>query len=387
MTTPKVSFFKLDSNVDGVYIDETLKANPIPNMIQVVAETDGVDAYPENTNTDFTPSELQTVNGLQVKVSTNINISGHGIIYDERGKAIAYKGELVFRDGLGNTSSLKNMMHKVNTIQENKSLTYLRDASLQTYNTADNGISLDDLIKAALRKRDISGTGNISLAARSSDQNVTTIEVVTSRLTPNNYVWIVGNAMVNSDTIIRLRDVTTNIVLAYGRINFNATNVLPTFCSYFGKLSNEIVEAVAEETCPNHIWNSMVKRFFYGKRVDTSEAALHKIALEVVSGGPILEGSINIVCIDEIHTDDVVINGGSVVDNSSSFDVSFETPMPSKNYSIALQIENTTQTWFTKKLETGFTINFDRDYNGKVFWTVIHNKNAVNISSVNGGSA
>jgi hypothetical protein len=377
MANPKPNFFKLDSNIDGVYIDEDLKAVAIPNMIQVVGESDGATAYPANYKTSFNATELQAIHGLTTVVST----SGHGILYDETGNPIAYKGDFVFRDGDGNTSSLKNMLNKVNSITEKNNSMFLRDQSLQKYNTNSTGVVLEEMINASYKKRNITGSGNVSLAARNSDSNVYSVSVYTTKLTANNHVWIVGAVTVNSSTVIRLVDRTTNTVLGYGKINYETSNVLPVYASYFGQLQNVVVNEITD--CPTNIWNSMLKKFFLNKQANAEEV-VHEIALEVVEGEPFITGTVNIVCFDDINSGNQILNAGVIVKDSATYDVTFDNVLPSTNYSISFQLENSTQAWYNNKTAQGFTINFDSNYTGRLYWTVIHNKNAVNIQATGG---
>jgi hypothetical protein len=211
MAKAKANFFKLDTNIDGTYTDENGETITISNMIQTVGATDGAAAFPNNEKlvSILDPGEIQSIPDLTNVVS----ISGHGILYDENGRPYAYKGDLVFRDGRGNQSSLTKLINKVKSIREKGNLLFMRDKSVQQYTSDTDGIELNELIDAAIFKTGTFGTGNIVQAARGQDTDVSVVSVLTVRLSPDHYVWITGSAMVNQNTIIQLRDVTGDTVL------------------------------------------------------------------------------------------------------------------------------------------------------------------------------
>ena len=114
---------KLDTNIDGYYIDTKGDEQKIENMIQVVGGADGVDALPISGSF----FSVEEVIGLG-DVDTVVSYKGHGILYDKSGRPYAHKGQMVLRDGQGNQNTLSGISSKSNSINERKNLdTYLKD--------------------------------------------------------------------------------------------------------------------------------------------------------------------------------------------------------------------------------------------------------------------
>jgi hypothetical protein len=375
MAKAKANFFKLDTNVDGTYSNEDGDVITIPNMIQVVGATDGAAAFPNNEKkvSNLDPAEINSIPDL-----TNVvGISGHGILYDEKGRPYAYKGDLVFRDGRGNKSSLSRLINKVNSINKKGNELFLRDSSLQEYNTSDSGIELNELIDAAIFRSGSFGVGNIVQVARGQDYGVSSSSVFTVRLSPNHYVWITGSAMVDQETTIQLRDVTADEVLDVDFVKPVGDNITPVFVSYFGKLG-DVTEDLTEDKCQPYIWNSFVKRFFTETDKTGNDRFIHEVAIEIVPpdeetpAHTFSRGSVNIVCIDEIDAFDIVYSGTELVVDVPEFQVSLPAEMPSANYSVSIQLDNPVQNWFISKDESSFTIKFDRNFSGAIFWMAVH---------------
>jgi hypothetical protein len=377
MAKAKTSFFKLDTNIDGTYVDENSDAITISNMIQVVGATDGAAAFPRNEkqDSDLDPTELNQIPDLTNVVS----ISGHGILYDKKGKPYAYKGDLVFRDGRGNVSSLVKLFNKVKSVNKKGNKLFLRDKSLQQYNNSDEGIFLNDLIDAAIFKSGSFGVGNIVQVARGENYGVSSSSVFTVRLSPQHYVWITGSAMVDRQTTIQIRDVTADKVLDVNFVKPLGGNITPVFVSYFGKLG-EVTEEITEDKCRPHIWNSFIKRFFTEANREDNDRFIHEVAIEVVPlseqtpAHTFLKGSVNIVCIDESDDYDIVYSGSSLVVDVLEQQVTLPQEMPLKNYSISVQLDDPVQHWYINKDVSSFTIKFDRNFSGAIFWMAVYVK-------------
>jgi hypothetical protein len=53
-------------------------------------------------------------------------------------------------------------------------------------------------------------------------------------------------------------------------------------------------------------------------------------------------------------------------------EISLPQEMPSANYSISVQLNDSTQSWFSTKTESSFLVKFERSYSGAVFWMAVH---------------
>lgn len=369
----KSSFFKLDSNIDGTYKDENGEVVTIPNMIQVVGAADGSVGYSNKLGEfDISESELEEI----IDLENQVNNSGHGILYDSSGKAYAFKGDLVFRDGNGNQGTLSTLINKINSVSVEGNNVFLRDKTLQQYNTSNKGVLLNDILDNVLFKSGVLGVGNIVFAARAEDVNASTVSVFTNRISNNSYIWITGSAMVNKPTTIQVRDVTANanVVLDISRIDPNGNNYMPVFVSYFGKVA-EVSAGVDQDTCDPYIWNSYLKRFFTKSAQSKQTTFIHEIALEIYDGeeDDVFErGNINVVCVDLEKDQDVIYSGFKYLNDEFSTDVSFDE-LEDSDYSVSFQHSGNEQCWYTNKETSGFTINFERSYTGVVYWLVVKN--------------
>lgn len=372
MATKKSNLFKLDSNIDGTYFDSNNEVQVIENMIQAVGATDGPAIAPNSIQTDaaIDSTELNLVDDITIAVNTR----GHGILYDEKGKPVAYKGDLVFRDGKGNLVNLNKALLRANTIRQDGDLVLLRDGSLQQYNSSASGVSLDDMIEAAIQKSTPFGGGNIVQAVRNSDTNTNTVSVFTVKLKTNNHVWVVGSAMVQGTATIQLRDVSTDTVLDVGYVEPKGTNIVPVFVSYAGPLPVlEIEQGVTSDRCNPYVWNSFIKRYFKLKPSDSIIVESHEIALEIVGSGNFLRGNVNLLAVDNELREATVKTDEVVISDKDNYIVAFDEGMASEDYSISIQAEIPIQTWYDQKSLNGFRIRFDRNYTGSVHWTAVLN--------------
>ena len=369
------NLFKLDGNIDGTYIDENNEVKSIENMIQIVGASDGPKAYPTLNTRDasFSATDLAALETNQIDVEENVNTEGHGIVYDKNGKPIAHAGDLIFRDGQNNVATLSDLVEKVNTIfVDSDGQNYLRDNSLQEYNTNDLGVTLDEIIEKTIEDAGMFGTGNVIQLARNYDVNSSTVSVWTLELSENNTILIVASASIAGEAKMQLRDVTTNTILDSSYVKAEATKATPIFLSYVGKLSNSST-GVTESSCNKYVWSTFLKRFFTLKP-NNSLFQAHQIALEVVSGAPYYRGTINIVCYDDGISKDTIKSGNEIVNNANSVQITFPVEMPSVNYSISLQLENNIAAWYSDKTVSGFTVKFENNYTGNLIWSAIYVK-------------
>jgi hypothetical protein len=365
-------FFKLDSNIDGTYFDTNNELKVVENMIQIVGATDGPAAYPNSNklSANFAISELDEIPDLTNVVGTR----GHGILYNEKGNPIAYKGDLVFRDK-NNTITLNGAISKANSISVRGNDVALRDKSLQEFNSSQNGVSLDDMIEASLQNSSSTGGGNIIEAIRNEELNTTFCDVFTIRLSSENSVWISCCALMKEAATLRLRDVSTGIVLDTAYIEPTNGNIMPVYLSYVGSLQKETEIEVTANECSPIIWNSFLKKHFKEKDF-FEQVPSHQIRLEVVENEEtsetptFIKGNVNMLVMDDNVSSVVVYNGESIVDNKDTVDILFEE-MPSLDFSISIQAETPVQVWYDQKSTIGFKIRFERPYNGRVFWSAI----------------
>ena len=381
MKIAQTNSFKLDSNIDGTYIDSENNVLTISNMIQVVGAADGPVAYPgvADPEAPFTVAEIQAFSDFEDLTVVTNNV-GHGLLYDDEGRPYAHKGELVFRDGQGNVASLSRLISNVNSIFEEGATVYLRDKSLQEFNTSDLGVSLDQLINRSIENASSFNSGNIVQAARNRETFKNGVSVLTVNLSENNVVWIAGHALVNEPTQVQVRDVSTDTVLTTGWISPESNNYAPVNVSWVGTLEVLDEETQDENGCSSAIWDAFNKKFFVIKE-DALALNIHELALETVvegvsgsePGNDFLQGTINIVCIDNTVDDNTAIENGEVVfDNTDSVSVEFDTEMPNDEYSINLQSQEYNQLWYTDKSTKGFTVRSERTYTGSCFWTAIY---------------
>lgn len=369
----KSNLFKLDGNVDGTYVDTDGNVIPIENMIQAVGATDGPAAYPTNTSrfAKFSEDDLLDLENNSINVQQNVNISGHGIIYDESGNPIAHSGDIVLRDGKNNFTTLNGLLDKVNTIfVDTDGKNYLRDVSLQSYNTNDMGVNLDDLIAKTVDDSGMYGTGNVVQLASNYNVNESSVSIYTVELSENNNVFVVANASISGQATLQLRDTTANIVLDYSYVKAESDKSIPVYLSYTGPLP-EISSEVTESTCNKYVWSSFLKRFFSFKNTESLFRS-HQIALEVLEGNPYYRGTLNIICHDDGIGTETITSGNEILSDAETCQIVFETEMPAETYSITLQLENSISSWYTDKTINGFTVNFENRYTGNLIWSAIY---------------
>jgi len=367
----KSSLFKIDSNIDGTYFNRSGELTVIENMIQAVGATDGPAAYPDATDikADLPSIELSTIDGL----TDAINTRGHGILYNSEGSPIAYKGDLVFRDGQGNIVNLNGALSKANSIQERGNEVYLRDLSLQDYNISDKGVSLDDMVTASIQKSTALGGGNIVQAVRNEEFNTNKNDVFTVRLSKDNHVWISCSALVNQASQIRLRDVSTDTILDVSYIESNDEHIVPVYLSYAGTLPTLVaISGYEAPACSPTVWNSFLKKYFKTNVAeDDSFVSIHQIRMEIIQGGDFIQGSVNLLAIDQNLDKVKVFSNQEIVINSTAYLIAFDEAFDSIDYSITIQAETPIQVWYDQKTENGFRIRFEREYNGNIFWSAV----------------
>jgi hypothetical protein len=364
-------FFKLDGNIDGTYFDENDEIKVIENMVQVVAEADGPPLSPASNTlgSSIKPSTLSDPSQLKI----NVNTRGHGIIYDDNGDPVAYKGELVFRDAQENVISLSNAASDSKTISEQEEKVNLRDKSLQEYNQSEDGIFLDDMIEAAKQNTTPLGGGNVYQAIRNEEFLSSQADVFTINLSDSSYVWITACAIVNGPATLQLRDVTTDEILDTAYIEARSDNLMPVYLSYIGTLSNKITSTATQADCTPKIWNAFLKKYF-ALRQDVSNNYIHQIRLEITEGtSPFIKGNVNMLVMGESNESIETKSGQELVTNSNTVNVTLAEPLVSTDYSISIQAETPIQTWYEQKSKGSFVIRFERPYNGNVHWTILFN--------------
>lgn len=366
------NLFKLDSNIDGTYIDSEKNVHLITDMIQAVGAVDGPEAYPSNHLKDvsFSPTEMSALNGY-LDVTKHVNNKGHGILYDENGVPYANTGDLVFRDGLGNKAALSDMFFNLKSINQDENRIYLRDKTLQQYNTEAKGVFLDNLIDQALSNTVTYNPGNIVQVARNKETNKNSVAVQTITLSSRNIIWLVASAMVSKPSVVRLIDTTTNIVLTTSVVVPEQDNIVPVFLSWSGPVSN--LTSVPNNTCTNPaIWNSYAKKFFKLREDGTNNA--HEFAIQLVTpeNELFIQASINMLCIDEDNDSKVdILDGNLIIKNQKEININFDEPLTSTEYSISIQPNDSIQTWYDEKTVNGFKIKFENIYNGELYWSAV----------------
>jgi hypothetical protein len=376
---PKSNFFRLDSNIDGVYTDSEGVEQTIENIIQAVGATDGSQSIPiSGSGVDvFGEDEVPTIPDLTVETGNR----GHGILYDSDGKAYAKKGDLVLRDA-NSEASLASIVKQVKSIFESKSLDVrLLDKSIQTVINSKQGIDLDTLIKRARTNESPFGIGNIVQATRNEAFQDISVSTFTIPLSNNNVVWVLGHASVRGEGAIQLRDVSSDTILHTSYIKTDAPLAegvtTPAYISFVGTLPEG---GSSDDCCENidrAIYNSFFKRFF---KKTTDGTNIHELAIEMIPqdedelGDPIIipftQASVNVLVMDEIDIGGL-LTGFQVVEELDEIPVSFDQPLDDINYSIAIQTASALQYWYKDKTVSGFTIKFERKYSGKIFWTAI----------------
>jgi len=379
MAKVKTEYFKLDTNVDGTYIDDDGNVQRIEEAIQAVGATDGPAAYPGSNKGEpsFTSDELKDLPLSEEDLTAYVNKFGHGFLYNADGTPYAYKGDLVFRD-ISSTATLKDMYAKADTIFEKGNSLYLRDKSIQSFNTSDFGVNLDDLIDKSIRKTGLFTNGNVVQAVRSYKTNTPYVQIFTVKLSLNNYVWVVGSAVVQGSGTVKLVNITKNAVLHTSYVDAESEDSLtPIYISYVGKLgieSDELIEFGDE--CDPYIWNSFLKKFFVRTQKTISETdvpIMYELQLQIEGDGNLITGAVNMLCTDDYSVEDTILNGYETIIEGTEIDVTFDEELGFSDYSVVLDCEDIVQIWYDEKGTTGFKIKTERTYTGRVFWTVIKN--------------
>jgi len=377
MAIKSSEYFNLDSNIDGFYVDEDGNVNIVDNMIGVVGATDGAPASPE-TAAKGAPLSSDTIDSL---VSQGLNpakirsLLGHGLVYDDKGNHIANKGEMFFRDGQGNFSTLKKLTGQTNLILEEGSDLKLRDYSLvdKGYtNTA--GISLDELMKYANLKTTNFSKGNILQLSRNYEIAGDTVSVPTVSLTEDAVVWAVGRIMARGSGEVRLRHLESDTVLDTGYFSFPSKFVMPCYISWIGNLEQyPETQSQYSKRCVDTTWDVKTKSF---KRIYNPSGALvqpHTLVLESLDTD-FTYGYLNIMCMEPKTRQSADFKTGSVYMSSDNYAIIFDQAFEDDGYSINIQLESPLQSWYSKKTPNGFDINIDRAYEGKVTWSAIKSK-------------
>jgi hypothetical protein len=376
MAIKQSDYFNLDSNIDGFYVDENGVVKIVDNMIGVIGATDGPAAYPTSVakGAGFTTEEIKQIEETGSFVQAIKNIDGHGLVYDKQGRYLGHKGELFFRDGTGNFSTLKRLSGRTNLISQQGGETKLRDYSLvQNGYTVPSGINLDELMRLASLRSTTFSKGNILQLARNYALNNTTVQIPTVSLAVDAVVWVVARVTVRGSGTITLRHVESGKVLDTAAYNHPRSFTMPCYISWIGSLFYEIDETTPD-SCRNTVWDFNSKTF---KRIynPSSETLLpHTLSLETSDGNIFQYAYINVMCMEpRIRQVADIISGEDVISSETTYRVSFDKDMNDTDYSIHINLESSLQTWYTEKSVIGFTINIEREYEGKVFWTVVRN--------------
>jgi len=375
MTIKQSDYFNLDSNIDGFYVDAEGNIKIVDDMIGVVGASDGPSAYPSSAvkGADFTTEEVKQIEESGRFVQAIKNRYGHGLVYDQQGRYRGRKGELFFKDGRGNFSTLHRLTGRVNLISQQGGETRLRDYSLsQNGYTQPSGINLDELLRLASLRATSFSKGNILQLARNYGLNDLRLEIPTVSLATDAVVWVVARVMVSGSGTIALKHVETDKVLDVAAYDHPRTCVMPCYISWVGNLSH-YTDSNEETSCRNTVWDFNTKTF---KRVynPSSEKLLpHTLSVEMDGNRSFLYAHMNIMCMESrVRQVANIISGESVVTSESTkIQVKFDVAYENTDYSICINLENCLQTWYTDKTTEGFTINIEREYVGKVFWTVV----------------
>jgi hypothetical protein len=371
------NYFKLDSNIDGTFIDSDKKINIIKDMIQVVGAADGPSVYPANTvvGSSFYPQEIEKLKSY-LDITINVNNKGHGILYDENGNPYANVGDLVFRDGLNNKTPLSKMFFNLNSVNRYKQHTYLRDKTLQKYNKDEKGLLLDNIINKAISNTVTYNPGNIVQASRNKEINKNSVSVHTISLSASNVVWITGTVIVSENVTVILKNISMDEILATYTVKPQKNNMVPVFISWVGVLPlNSSV--LSSDDCSNPaIWNSFAKKFFRLNDDNNTNTVInsHEIAIQIINPteGKFIQASINMLCVDNFNDSKYDIQEGNfLVEDSKEALIVFPTEVASYDYTVSLQTSKFVQAWYSDKRITGFTINFGNNYSGKVYWRII----------------
>ena len=91
-----------------------------------------------------------------------------------------------------------------------------------------------------------------------------------------------------------------------------------------------------------------------------------------ITDEPIVNSSIDVILYNTTKTDKVGRKSKSAeFSNSDLYQVTFETPFDTANYSITLSPNKNINTWYTNKKPTGFVIRAEKKFSGTVDWSAL----------------
>jgi hypothetical protein len=376
-------FFKLDSNIDGHYIDYNGDEQVIKNFIQVVSGVDGSSVTP---NVYGQVSDIENVDDLTAITS----ISGRGILYSSEGKIVGKKGDLIIRDVDNNQFSINTITYK--TIKENDDLSsYLRDQSLvNVTNNSDIFLDLNNLIKGAKQNVLSPGNGNIIQFGRRDISNNSEIYLRTVPISSENKVIISGKVIVSQECVAELVDApegTQETVLASVYLSPRSSAIKPLYINWGGilpqyNITNPDTYFIESQTVDEDferenkiIYNNFLKKHFQKTEDSTGQVNSiyfkHKVVLRIKTG-TFLQASLNMMVSDTTPYEQIE-RGTINVQNQLTSDVRFSNVFPASDYSIVLSTSIPVKTWYSQKSADGFIINYNRAFMGKLYWTAIYN--------------
>lgn len=373
MAFKDLGYQKLDSNIDGFYVDENGNVSLVNDMIGVVGATDGPPAYPANiaNNAPLTESDLSLLGRSNISPTIVNNSNGHGIVYDKEGNPIAQKGDLYFKDGKGNFTNFYDLINRSKMIRENKGKTRLKDATLEKAGyTSKVGISLSELINLSSLANTSFSKGNILQAARNYKANNTSLEVDTISLKEEAIVWIIGRVSVLGDGQAILKSNGTPLqTINYAHPDLSS---YPVYFSWLGSLPIDVAEPLPTG-CNVYEWDFASKTF--KKNVNDSNDTFYDHKITIETEATFSNGTLNVMCFETQSRDLSNVKTGSDVmtreNSDTKLDIEFDEEFPDEDYSIAIQLEDALQTWYSNKSSSGFTINIERAYSGSIYWTAI----------------
>jgi hypothetical protein len=375
--------FKLDTNIDGNYSDVSNTILSVENFIQVVNASDGSGEADPDIN-----GKLSTTDGI-TDLTTVTSISGHGIIYNNAGEVVGEKGNLVIRDGLGNNFSFKTFRNS--TVQEtaDKQI-YMRDASVANYLVnADSRIALDNLINGAEKTVVSPGNGNLVQIARKDSQNKNKVFIDTVNLSETNIVVVSGKVTANKETVFDLVDTYPGKETVLATVFFTprkAGYVKPAFINWSGTLefydlNQDAFDYYEDTACEEEVtkedrttvYNSYYKRHFIESNTDvnTFSTRTHRLTLKSRDGSVFEAGDLNIIVFDGTPSS-AIRQGYLDIDNKSLATVFFDEAFPESDYSVSLAASGFVESWYSNKRLDGFTVNLERNFTGRIYWTAVY---------------
>jgi hypothetical protein len=376
------NYYKLDSNIDGFYVDEQGSVITVKDMIGVVGGTDGPAAYPLSTArlSSLSQDDILELTSKGLSPDQIKNYNGHGLLYDKNGKQIAQKGQMFFKDGLGNFSTLNGFTNSTKSIQEDGNILRLKDSSL--YNagyTSSLGITLDELLLTASKNAVSFSKGNVLQLSRNYKVGVSSVDMPTISLASDAVVWIVGRVTVSGSGTIQIYHKNSDTVLDVVKFDHPLNFSMPCYLSWVGNLplwtdATATTTDTSKTSCDNISWDFKTKSF--RKIYNPTGEDLRPHTIQLVASKTVHYAYINIMCMEtRIRNSGTVKNGiDAISSNSTIYKVAFDTPFEDSNYSISIQLDKPLQTWYTDKSNTGFVINIEREYEGQVSWTAVKTK-------------